>query len=80
MKSPPPSLGQAFVTIAQSIGNVASAINTLKGLIDTWNNDDMSFGDKLLSTFTSLGMVIPMLINGYKTLATARLKDTLINE
>jgi hypothetical protein len=25
-------------------------------------------------------MVIPMLINGYKTLATARLKDTLINE
>ena len=80
MKSPPPSLGQAFVTIAQSIGNVASAINTLKGLIDTWNNDDMSFGDKLLSTFTSLGMVIPMLINGYKTLSTARLKDTLINE
>ena len=80
MKSPPPSLGQAFVTIAQSIGNVASAINTLRGLIDTWNNDDMSFGDKLLSTFTSLGMVIPMLINGYKTLSTARLKDTLINE
>ena len=80
MKSPPPSMGQAFVTIAQSIGNVASAINTLKGLIDTWNNDDMSFGDKLLSTFTSLGMVIPMLINGYKTLSTARLKDTLINE
>jgi hypothetical protein len=28
----------------------------------------MSFGEKLLSTFTSLGMVIPMLVTGVKNL------------
>jgi hypothetical protein len=68
MKMPPPSLGSTFVTLAQSISNVSMAINTLRGVWDTWTNDDMSFGEKLLSTFTSLGMVIPMLVTGVKNL------------
>ena len=80
MKAPPPTIGQAFVSIAQSISNAAMALNTLKGLWDTWNNDDMSFGDKLLTTFTSLGMVIPGLITSLKTLSQTKTKDAIVNE
>lgn len=78
MKMPPPSLGSTFITLAQAIGNVSMALNTLKGIWDTWNNDNMSFGEKLLSTFTSLGIVVPMLANGMKTLTQARVKDSVV--
>ena len=60
MQGPPPTVGQKFMAVANTISNIAMSINAVKGLIDTWNNDDMSFGEKLLSTFTTLGMVIPM--------------------
>lgn len=60
MQGPPPTVGQKFIAVANTISNIAMSINVVKGLIDTWNNEDMSFGEKLLSTFTSLGMVIPM--------------------
>ena len=60
MQGPPPTVGQKFMAVANTISNIAMSISAVKGLIDTWNNDDMSFGEKLLSTFTTLGMVIPM--------------------
>ena len=47
------------------------ALMSIKGLIDTLNDSDMSFGDKLISTFTQLGFILPNLgysINTIKTL------------
>ena len=78
MKAPPPSLGSTFITLAQTISSLTMAFNNLKGIWDTWNNDDMSFGEKLLSTFTSLGMVLPTLITSMKALSQARVKDSII--
>jgi hypothetical protein len=49
-----------MVTLGQTLSNVAMTVTSIKGLFDTWNNEDMSFGEKLISTFTTLGMVIPM--------------------
>ena len=65
MQGPPPTVGQKFMAVANTISNIAMSINVVKGLIDTWNNEDMSFGEKLLSTFTSLGMVIPMVTTAF---------------
>jgi hypothetical protein len=42
------------------------AITSFMGLIDTWNNEDMSFGEKLLATFTTLGMVIPIVTTAFR--------------
>ena len=50
----------SFVNFAQKASAVAMAVSSLKGLFDTWNDEDMSFGDKLIATFSTLGMVIPM--------------------
>ena len=60
MDGPPPSVGQKIVAVGNLLSNVAMSVSSIKGLFDTWNNEDMSFGDKLISTFTTLGMVIPM--------------------
>jgi hypothetical protein len=60
MDGPPPTLGQKIVAVGNLLSNVAMMASSIKGLFDTWNNEDMSFGDKLISTFTTLGTVIPM--------------------
>ena len=37
-------------------------------LIQTWNDDSASFGDKVAQTFMTLGMLIPGVISAYQTL------------
>ena len=65
MQGPPPTLGQKIVAVGNLLSNVAMSVSAIKGLFDTWNNEDMSFGDKLISTFTTLGMVIPMVASAF---------------
>jgi hypothetical protein len=60
MDGPPPSVGQKIVAVGNLLSNVAMSVSSIQGLFDTWNNEDMSFGEKLISTFTTLGTVIPM--------------------
>lgn len=65
MDGPPPTVGQKIVAVGNLLSNVAMSVSAVKGLFDTWNNEDMSFGDKLISTFTTLGMVIPMVASAF---------------
>lgn len=65
MDGPPPTVGQKIVAVGNLLSNVAMSVSAVKGLFDTWNNEDMSFGDKLISTFTTLGMVIPMVTSAF---------------
>lgn len=60
-----PSIADGIVALGQSIMSVSMLISQIKGMIDVWNNEDMSFGDKLISTFTSLGIVIPMVTSAF---------------
>ena len=62
--------GDVFTATAGAISGIAMSISSLIGLFDVWSNEDMSMGDKLLSTFTSLGLVIPMAISSFKGLST----------
>ena len=59
---------QKVVTGAQAISTLAMAINSLKGMFQTLTDENMSFGDKLLSVMTTLGMVIPMIASLAKTI------------
>ena len=60
MKGTVSGVSQGIVALGQTLSNVAMLVTSVKGLFDTWNNEDMTFGEKLISTFTTLGMVIPM--------------------
>jgi TP901 family phage tail tape measure protein len=59
------SVSQGFVALAGTLSTVAMGLQSIKGLIDVWNNEDMSFGEKLLTTFTTLATVIPMVTTAF---------------
>lgn len=73
MQGPPPTLSQGIVALGQTLSNVAMLITSVKGLFDIWNNEDMSFGEKLISTFTTLGMVMPMVTTSFNKQNLAQL-------
>lgn len=64
------TLGSAFSASINGIANFSMALTSIKGLIDTLNNTDMSFGDKLLATFTQLGLILPNLVYSFQTVSS----------
>ena len=60
-----PTVADGIVALGNTISSISMAITSFMGLIDTWNNEDMSFGEKLLATFTTLGMVIPIVATAF---------------
>lgn len=66
----------SYINLAQGISQVAFSLTSLFSLFKTWSDDDLSFGDKLLTTITTLSFAIPTLINGFKSLDIAQLITT----
>ena len=60
---------KTFVNMVAGIGQVASGINNLVNITKIWKNENLSAGEKILQTFTNLGMTIPILINGFTKVA-----------
>lgn len=58
------TFGQAFTESARGLSQLTMGITSVKSAIDTLNNSDISFGEKLLSVTMSLSMGFPMLMNG----------------
>nr|DAU68756.1 MAG TPA: hypothetical protein [Caudoviricetes sp.] len=49
------------------------AITSIKGIVDTWNNDEIGIGDKLLSTVTALSIALPLLMNSLNKTSIANM-------
>ena len=49
------------VNLIGTMGQLASAMQTIINLGSVWQNEDLSTGEKLLQTISSLGMTLPML-------------------
>ena len=56
------SLGDKFMSVASSIGNVVSIINVLKSTIESVNSSDLTFGEKLMAIMSGLAMILPSVI------------------
>jgi hypothetical protein len=54
-----------LVAMAGTLSSIGMMINQINGLIDIWNNKDLSFGKKLTTTLTTLGMIIPMFTRAF---------------
>lgn len=65
------SWSQTMVGVAQGAMSLSFAFNSLNSLKTTWADETIGTGEKLLQTFMSLGMAIPMLINGINGLKTS---------
>lgn len=54
-----------------ALGQFAAGINSIINLTKVWQNENTSTGQKILQTFTNLGMTIPMIINSLSRLRTS---------
>ena len=80
MKAKTYSFGSALVSLSSMITSVSMAINQLKGMKDIWSNEDLSTGEKLLSTLSSMALVVPMLANAFRSENIARLAGLKIKK
>lgn len=55
---------EQVVGLAGGLANVGSSMMTIINLPSIWGDDNLSGGEKLLQTITSMGFALPMLING----------------
>lgn len=67
----PETAGQKIAKVAGSLTSVLMAVNSLKGALDTLQDDDLSFFDKFMSVTMSLSMSISMLASGMPAVMTA---------
>ena len=56
---------------AAGLGQVAMLAQSFRSIIDALNNDDLSFGEKLLTTFTGIAMIIPGAVGAFNSFNTA---------
>ena len=73
------TFGEQFLAAASSIGMLTSAFNILSGVIDTLNDKDLSFGDKVMAILSGAAMFTPTIVQLLKedniaTLASIMLK------
>ena len=64
------TFSQGLVTTFQGIGSLSIGINSIKGAIETLNNEDLSFGDKFLSMMTSASIALPAFIYSFNSITT----------
>lgn len=66
-----PATFSAIVQLTGSISQITMAIQNLKNIGNIWSNSDISTGEKMAQTFSSIAMVIPMVIMGINGIRTA---------
>jgi hypothetical protein len=62
---------ERLTSAASAMGSVAMMGQSISSMINSWGNADLSFGEKLSTTFMSLSMLIPGTISAIKGLNTA---------
>ena len=59
---------QKVTAVTSALGNMAMAWSSVSSLMDTWNNESISVGDKITQIFMTLGMTIPIVISNFSKL------------
>ena len=59
-------MAEGIVAFGNTLSSLTMAFTSIQGLIDTWNNQDATFGEKLIATFTTLGIVIPIVTTAFQ--------------
>ena len=73
------TLEDGFVAAAGAASTLAMIIRSINGLIDVWNNKDLTFGQKITSTITTIGMTLPMIVKSFSSLKTVASFGNVIN-
>ena len=63
----------SLVAVSNILTNFSMILNSIQGLSDIWTNEDLTYGEKIVSTLTSLGMVLGTLVSTYSNFNKAKL-------
>ena len=69
------TVGQALIGLGTAAASLASIFNTLKGVVDIWNDDDATLMQKITTSMTALGTVTFAASRAYSALNKIKLKD-----
>lgn len=69
-----------IVQVGQLIGQTAMAISALQNLGRVFTDEDMTVGERLISIFTSLSMIIPLVGNATKGLTASLTAQNAVEE
>lgn len=58
-------IGSKLTGIATVLGKVTMGYNALKSVVNVWDDDDASLMDKIMTTFTSISMILPLISGEY---------------
>lgn len=70
-----PTVADGLVQIAQVGTSLAMTVSAVQSLVDVWNDADASASEKLVTTLTTLGMVIPTVVSTMKVLNIENIKS-----
>ena len=62
-KTKPISMTETFTKATSAIMAVGQAINTVKGIIDVFKDDEATTGDKILAVVSGLGILVPAIMS-----------------
>lgn len=68
MQPPPPTISQSFTALMGVISSLGMALSSLRGIMNTLSNENLSAGEKFIQVTSALAITIPMLINSFKGL------------
>lgn len=61
-----------IVTTANQLMNLGLVFSSIQNLVRTWNNEDFTFGEKMVSTLTSIGMIAPQVVSAIQLINSAK--------
>lgn len=63
---------------AAGLGQLAMTVSSIRSMFAAWNNDDLSFGEKLTTTLMSISMIVPGVIGMFNSFKTALISTQAI--
>lgn len=69
---------ESITKVAAGFGQVAMSIQAARSMLETWNNEDMTTGEKLVSTLMSISMIVPSIIGSFKSFNSVLLGNQAI--
>ena len=74
------TFADGMVALGSILSSFASVLLSIKGLSDIWTNEDLTTGEKVLRTLTTLGMILPMLTRLFDAQNLAKLAALKIDK
>ena len=73
-------IGQGLTAIAGAASKVAMAYNGLKSVVNIWTDKDASIMDKIMTTFMSLTMFVPVVTGAMSALKMVKAANIILDE